>query len=84
MLTVVPMSCLQEMEDEAGLADFRSEPLRIVLHGVPGAGKSEVLQWLRCFFEDICGWNHGVEFAYLASQNSMAALIDGFTFHSFL
>ena len=76
--------CLQELEDEAGQAEFRSEPLRCVLHGVPGAGKSEVLQWLRLFFEDVCYWTHGIEFAYLASQNSMAALIEGSTFHSFM
>ena len=30
--------CLQELEDEAGQAEFRSEPLRCVLHGVPGVG----------------------------------------------
>ena len=63
--------------------DFRSEPLRFILHGVPGAGKSEVLHWIRDFFEEVCNWTHGIEFVYLASQNSMAALIDGLTVHSF-
>ena len=73
--------CLQEVEDEARDEVPRSEPLRCLLHGVPGAGKSEVLWWLRLFFEDVCGWTHGVNFVYLASQNSMAAIVDGCTFH---
>ena len=75
--------CLQECVDEARDMDFRSEPLRFLLHGVPGAGKSEVLHWLRDFFETVCRWTHGKEFVFLASQNSMAALIDGLTFHFF-
>ena len=41
--------CLQEMADEDSENEFRSEPLRCILHGIPGAGKSEVLQWLRIF-----------------------------------
>ena len=63
--------------------DFRLEPLRFILRGVPGAGKSEVLHWIRDFFEEVCNWTHGIEFVFLASQNSMAALIDGLTVHSF-
>ena len=58
---------------------FASEPC----YAVAGAGKSEVLYWLRDFFEQVCGWEHGVHFVFLASQNSMAALINGLTFDSF-
>ena len=76
--------CMEELHEEAENIQFRSEPFRFLLHGVPGAGKSEVLYWLRNFFEDVCLWVHGQEFAYLASQNSMAALIGGSTFHSFM
>ena len=68
--------CLQECVGEASETDFRSEPLRFLLHGVPGAGKSEVLYWVRDFFEHVCQWTHGKEFVFLASQNSMAALIE--------
>ena len=35
------------------------------------------------FFEEVCGWTHGVEFVSLASQHTMTALIGGFTIHSF-
>ena len=75
--------CLREACEEAEDKPFRSEPLRTFLHGVPGAGKSQTLKWLRGFFEEICGWMQGQEFVYLASQNTQAALIDGNTLHSF-
>ena len=72
------------MHEEAEDILFRSEPLLSLLHGVPGAGKSEVLYWIRDFFEEVCLWIHGKEVAYLTSQNSMAALINGCTFHFFM
>ena len=34
---------LQEFDDVQRDADFRSEPLQLLLHGVPGAGKSQTL-----------------------------------------
>ena len=52
-----------------------SEPLFQLLHGVPGSGKSEVLQWIREVFETALGWKHGTQFVYLAVQNLMAAQI---------
>ena len=36
-----------------------------------------------CFFEEVCGWTHGVEFVHLASQHTITALIGGLTIHSF-
>ena len=50
---------------------------------LPGAGKTQSLLWIRQFFEEICGWTHGVEFVFGASQNTMAALIGGFKLNSF-
>ena len=41
------------------------------------------MHWLRDFYEKECGFTHGVEFVFVASQNSMAALIEGQTLHSF-
>ena len=37
---------------------------------------------MRDFFENVMGWRHGVQFQFLAAQNSMAALIGGNTIHS--
>ena len=48
-----------------------------------GAGKTQTLLWLRKFFEEVCGWSHGQEFVFCASQNTMTALINGVTLHSF-
>ena len=61
----------------------RVEPLRLMVHGLPGAGKSEVIKWARSFFEKVLGWRHGREFVCIASMNTMAALIGGMTIHGF-
>ena len=59
-----------------------SEPSRCALLGMPGAGKSLCLSLMRNFFESVLKWQHGVQFQFLAAQNSMAALIGGNTVHS--
>jgi len=38
--------------------------------------------WIRSFFEDVLGWEHGREFVCIASMNTMAALIGGYTIHT--
>ena len=65
---------------------------RTIFHGVPGAGKTQTLKWLRQFFETVCEWTHPEEFVYLGvgssvepmsvkeqdlPQNTQAALIAG-------
>ena len=81
-LRAVIQRCLQEAaEEHAGTAD--TEPLRAIFHGVPGAGKSQTLKWLRSFFEDICHWEHQHQFVFVAPQNTQAALIGGVTLHAF-
>jgi hypothetical protein len=59
-----------------------AEPLRHMIQGLPGAGKSELIKWICRGFEEIFGFQHGVQYVCLASQNTMAALINGFTNHS--
>ena len=75
--------CLREQFEEQNATGIRSEPERILFHGVPGAGKSQCYHWVRSFFEEICGFQHGREFVFLAPQNTQAALIGGYTIHSF-
>ena len=64
---------LQEFEDEKFGADVPEEtrrsargdceePLRGLIHGHPGTGKSKVIMWIRNFFEKALGWEHGVHF----------------------
>jgi len=50
--------------------------------GIPGAGKSTCIGYMRRLFEECLGWGDGVQFQFLASQNTMAALIGGQTIHS--
>ena len=59
-----------------------TEPLRLMIQGLPGSGKSQVIQWIRSLFQDVMGYVHGREFICLASMNTMAALIGGMTIHS--
>ena len=58
------------------------EPLRLLVQGLPGAGKSQVIQWIRSLFEDVLGYTHATEFICVASMNTMAALIGGMTLHT--
>ena len=83
VLTAVVERCHAEAVEERADKQTRSEPFRAILHGVPGAGKSQTLHWLRTFFETVCDWQHLHEFAFVAPQNTQAALIDGITIHSF-
>ena len=54
-----------------------SEPVRTCLFGIPGAGKSHCIKLLRKLFEDCLHWEDGVQFQFLAQQNTMASLIGG-------
>ena len=84
-LQTVITRCFQEAaEEQSGTATATetSEPFLGCLLGIPGAGKSTCLRLVRDFFETCLGWEMGVQFVYLATQNTMAALIGGFTVHS--
>ena len=59
------------------------EPLRMMIQGLPGAGKSQVMHWIRAFFAEVLRWTPGNEYVCIASMNSRAALIGGSTIHSF-
>ena len=59
-----------------------AEPLRGLIHGLPGTGKSRVLKWITRMFIEALGWEHGKEFICVAFQNRMAAAIQGTTLHT--
>ena len=67
----------------ADIAYLSSTPLYRLIHGLPGAGKSQVLLWLRSYFEEVWHWKHRDQFVFLTSMNSMADNIGGFTMHSY-
>ena len=86
VLQMVIARCLVEAREER-TANVNNtpdaEPIRHMIQGLPGAGKSELIRWLRSLFEEVFGYEHGVQYVCVASQNTMAALINGFTNHSF-
>ena len=76
--------CRQEQRSlrTAVVEELGDEPVRDCLLGIPGAGKSTCITLMRRFFEECLQWEDGVQFQFLASQNTMAALIGGATMHS--
>jgi len=62
--------------------EAEEEPVRALVHGPPGTGKSRAIKFIRRLFEEALGWQHGVEFICVAFQNRMAAAIGGTTLHS--
>ena len=69
------------LEQTDAKAQSKAEPLRDLVHGCPGTGKSAMTAWIRDLFENVLGWEHGVQFVFLSFQNTMAADINGFTIH---
>ena len=89
VLTLIHGRCKYEYFVEQGLpltadlAVMSAEPLYRLIHGLPGAGKSQVLIWIRDYFETVWHWVHGDEFVFVAGLNSMADHIGGATLHSY-
>ena len=65
--------------------DF-GEPLRWLIHGGPGTGKTHIITAaiVKELFTKILKWNIGVEYHVVALQAVMAVLIDGDTIHHFV
>ena len=88
-LRAVVKRCRHEQRDLARAGNHQlpakkpnlSEPMRACLFGIPGAGKSHCIKLIRRFFEECLKWEDGVQFQFLASQNTMAAMIGGATVH---
>ena len=58
------------------------QPLRWVVHGGPGTGKSHTLKLIRReLFEGIAGWTHGSQYHVVTLQAVMAKELDGDTIH---
>ena len=68
-----------ELDDS--VREAMEEPMFDLIHGIPGAGKSLLISWVRELFEEVMQWQHGVQFVCLGFQNAMAAHINGSTVH---
>ena len=64
------------------ISDPREEPMRGLIHGFPGTGKSKVIQWIIRLFTEVMEWTHAVEFECVAFQNRVAFAMRGNTLHS--
>ena len=64
----------------SGNMDF-GEPLRWIIHGGPGTGKSHVLQLLNELFTTVMRWEQDTQFIMVALQAVMADLLGGDTIH---
>ena len=60
----------------------REEPMRALIHGLPGTGKSRVINWIRRIFMEARDWTHGVQFLCVAFQNKVAYAMGGTTLHT--
>ena len=58
------------------------EPMRGLVHGPPGTGKSRLIYWIRRWFVEALGWEHGVQFLCVAFQNRVAYAMGAVTLHS--
>ena len=70
-----------ELSTDESVGD-REEPLRWVLHGGPGTGKSYTVNLLRHgLFEEVLGWKQGVHYQVVTFQAVMADALEGDTIH---
>ena len=63
-------------------ATVREEPMRALIHGLPGTGKSRVVKWTQRLLTEGMQWNNGVHFLYVAFQNRVAYAMGGCAMHS--
>ncbi len=70
-----------EIEYNNGSRPDAGDPLRWVLHGGPGTGKSHVIKRIQEFFREVLKYEIGVHFQVVALQAVMAALLGGDTIH---
>ena len=83
-MDVVHRRCvLEAREEQQGCINSTAEePERVLGHGLPGSGKTQIMKWLAQYFQNVWGWTHGIQYVFLAPLLTMAARINGFTVHS--
>jgi len=71
----------EERQEEVEGWQGRRAPLRLLVHGGPGTGKSAVIATLRKFYEEVMQWELGQEVVIASLQASVAAMLQGETLH---
>ena len=82
MVSQIVDRILAEADELAKTGRITSKPLRWLLHGGPGTGKSHVIKILHEeLFHGILGWNMSVEYRIVALQTVMVEQLQGDTIH---
>ena len=73
---------MRELEEEVNDDDADAEePLRKLVHGGPGTGKTHVIKLIKELLGNVHGWQQGLQFQVVAFQAVVAHLIGGDTIH---
>ena len=82
MVAMIATRVRHELEAEGTPDGDAGEPLRWVLHGEPGTGKSHVIKVVKeRLFQGVLKWEMGIHFQIVALQAVMAELLGGDTIH---
>ena len=82
MVKMVVERILEEAKELGEKGCIKSEPMRWLLHGGPGTGKSHVIKIIHEeLFQNILKWNMSIEYQIVALQAVMAEQLQGDTVH---
>ena len=82
MVKMVVDRILEEAKELGEKGCIKSEPMRWLLHGGPGTGKSHVIKIIHEeLFQNILNWNMSIEYQIVALQAVMAEQLQGDTVH---
>jgi len=73
----------EELPNRVGTPPMYTDPLRWMVHGGPGTGKSHVVRDVikNELFQDVLHWQQGLDYQVIALQAVMADLLKGDTIH---
>ena len=82
MVKMVVQRILEEAKELGEKGCIKSEPMRWLLHGGPGTGKSHVIKIIHEeLFQNILKWIMSMEYQIVALQAVMAEQLQGDTVH---
>ena len=66
ILRMIPRRCWQEAREIRGsmINTSEDEPVRHMIQTLPGAGTSELIEWICRAFEEVFGFQHGVHYRW--------------------
>ena len=67
-------------DPQDSLREDGAEPLRYMLHGPPGTGKSHVAKFVKQLFR-LVGMQEGIDYQFVAFQATNAVDLEGVTMH---